>query len=317
MRSMLVCPDCRSSLSWSDTSAECECGRIHPIVDEIPILLPGRPLSQQKRLQGMEHDSHPNPELDIRRPVGTPALMGWMLEERFRRSIAGLEPLLPGATAVSACGGSGMDAELLARRGCRVLSVDISMGATRRARERALRHGLDITPVVADAEHLPLADRSVDVGYVQDGLHHLEHPLAGLRELARVAGRAVAASEPAEAGITRLAVVLGIARNEEPGGNRVARVRPAEMDDLLRGLGFPEPRLQRYGMHYAPDGGRLVRALSRPRLGPVARGLLIAANSVAGRLGNKLAVRALRTPSLSQPTQPEYRFHERLRATRR
>ncbi|MCA1571279.1 MAG: class I SAM-dependent methyltransferase [Chloroflexi bacterium] len=47
-----------------------------------------------------------------------------------------------------------MDAEYLARRG----------GA-----------------VVADVEHLPYADRSLDMVYVHDGLHHLSDPMVSPR----------------------------------------------------------------------------------------------------------------------------------------
>ena len=46
---------------------------------------------------------------------------------------------------------------------------------------------LDITPIVADIEHLPFTDRSFDVVLVHDGLHHLEQPRTGLTEMARVA----------------------------------------------------------------------------------------------------------------------------------
>jgi ubiquinone/menaquinone biosynthesis C-methylase UbiE len=44
---------------------------------------------------------------------------------------------------------------------------------------------------VADAERLPFPDRSIDVVYVHDGLHHLARPEAGLAEMTRVARLAV------------------------------------------------------------------------------------------------------------------------------
>ena len=83
------------------------------------------------------------------------------------------------------CGGSGMDAEFLAKRGFGVIVSDISTAAIQRAFERARRHGFQLAgAVVADAESLPFADKSFDLAYVHDGLHHPEHPFAALREMA-------------------------------------------------------------------------------------------------------------------------------------
>lgn len=117
-----------------------------------------------------------------------------------------------------------MDAEFLARSGATVISSDISLGAAKRSAERAKRYGLRILPLVADVEHLPFLDRSVDLVYVHDGLHHLEKPLAGIAEMSRVASRAVSVTEPAQAAATRLAVRFGLALEREDAGNRVARV---------------------------------------------------------------------------------------------
>ena len=77
---------------------------------------------------------------------------------------------------ITICGGSGIDAEFLARQGASVIATDLSLGAVQRAVERGRRAELPIDAVVADAEHLPFADGSVDVVYVHDGLHHLYDP---------------------------------------------------------------------------------------------------------------------------------------------
>ena len=114
-------------------------------------------------------------------------------------------------------------------------------GASRRARDRDRylrrlrgagrarareRYGLDYLVVVGDVEHLPVRTASADISYVHDGLHHLSDPAIGLRELARVARRAISINEPAEALGTALAVKLGVALEREDAGNRVARLRP-------------------------------------------------------------------------------------------
>jgi SAM-dependent methyltransferase len=239
-------------------------------------------------------DQDPADDFGVTRPRGAPELYGWLLREKFRRSVIGLEHLLPGATALTICGGSGVDAEFLARAGARVILSDISLGVVLQARERARRYGLDITLVVADAEALPFRDASIDVVYVHDGLHHLERPALGLAEMARVARRAVSVSEPADAAATAAAVRLGLAENEEEAGNRVRRMTLDEISRELSSRGFRTIRPHRYAMYYRHWPGRAVRVLSSPPLLPLAQASLNVLNRVAGRFGNKLTVQAIR-----------------------
>jgi len=249
--------------------------------------------SEHARLQAAHFDEEDD-EFETERPRGTTPLYAWLIEEKFRRSIDGLAGLVPSCTALAVCGGSGMDAELLARAGATVVSADISPGASRRARERARRHELDLTPVVADAEALPFEDRSFDLVYVHDGLHHLEHPEAGLAEMARVARRAVSVTEPAQAALTRAAVRAGLALEREEAGNRVARVDPGDLAEFFRTRGFEVVRAERYGMLYRHHPGAPSRFLSRKRVFPLTVAALGVANTFAGRLGNKLTVQAVR-----------------------
>ncbi len=101
-----------------------------------------------KRDQAAFFDAQPA-AWETSRPHGAPALYRWLMEEKFRRSVDGLQSVLPGATVLTVCGGSGMDAEFLARAGARVIASDISLGAARRALERSRRHGVPITPIVS------------------------------------------------------------------------------------------------------------------------------------------------------------------------
>ena len=297
---LLACPGCRQgALSSTEPKAgngalACGlCGARYPIRDGIPVLL-GSPSSERELRQAAYFDHDQADEFEITRPHGTPALYGWLLGEKFRRGVSELAPMLPGSTVLTVCGGPGMDAAFLARSGARVISCDISLGAASRARERARRFGVPIASVVGDAAHLPFADRSVDLVYVHDGLHHLERPGDGLAEMARVASRAVSVNEPARAAATALAVRLGLALEFEEAGNRVARLAPDEIAAELRSHGFRVLRAERYGMYYRHEPGRAARALSRRALLPLARRGLEAANRVAGPLGNKLTVQALR-----------------------
>jgi ubiquinone/menaquinone biosynthesis C-methylase UbiE/uncharacterized protein YbaR (Trm112 family) len=303
---LLACPRCRARLAVSNTSAPLactKCGLEFGDHDGIPLLLPpsveaadgdGDLSAGHKERQIAFFDQDSIDDFGITRPRGAPELYGWLLEEKFRRSIVGLEHLLPGSTVLTICGGSGIDAEFLARKGARVILSDIAVGVVLQARERARRFGLDLDLLVADAEALPFADASVDIVYVHDGLHHLERPALGLAEMMRVARRAVAISEPARAFATSAAVRLGLAEEREEAGNPVRRLTLDEITSELTAHGFRPVRPHRYAMYYRHWPGRAVRLLSNPVLLPLAKTAFDAVNRVVGRYGNKLAVQAVR-----------------------
>ena len=277
---------------------------MYELADGIPLLISGgRTGTDAHKEQQAAFFDAADPEFETTRPHGTPWLYSWLLGEKFRRSVDGLSGLP--TTAVTICGGSGMDAEFLARTGAAVISADISLGAAGRARERAARYGLAILPVVADAEALPLADASVDLGYVHDGLHHLEAPLAGLEELCRVAGHAVSVNEPARAGATHLAIHLRLSVETEEAGNRVERVDPAAIVSALEGNGFSVERCERYAMVYRHEPGRAARLLSRRPLRPFVRLAIHGFNALLGRIGNKLTVQAVRRSAARTRGEPE------------
>lgn len=301
---LLACPSCHGSLSDEGGHLECGgCGLRYPVVDGIPLcrlddaLRPGedeRAPDELKQRQQEFFDHETDPEYEIERPAGTPRLYRWLMHEKFRRSVAGFEALVPGSTALCVCAGSGMDAEFLAASGAHVIAADLSLGAARRAQERAARHGVVLRPLVADAEALPFADGAVDLAYVHDGLHHLREPLNGVLEMARVASKAVSINEPVRAAVTRVAVALGIALEYEEAGNRVERIDPEELARVLRTRGFDVFGVDRYAMFYRHEPTAAMRAMSTRGVFPLASRGLVAANTVIGRGGNKLALRAAR-----------------------
>ena len=284
----LRCPACESDLQVLTCTA---CGRVYELRDGVPILVV-HDAGEHAAAQARWFDEAVDPEWEIERPHGSPRFHRWLLAEKFRRSVTGLD--LRGTSVLAVCAGSGMDAEFLARAGATVVAADISSGAAARTAERVRRFDLHVIPVVADVERLPFADRSVDVVYVHDGLHHLEDPIAGLREMARVARRAVCVSEPAQAAVTRAAVRAGIALEREEAGNRVARLTSADVVRVLAKDGFRVVRAERYGMFYRHEPGWPSRVLSSPGLFQLAKLGFRAANAVFGRFGNKLAVVAVR-----------------------
>ncbi|HEU5216878.1 MAG TPA: methyltransferase domain-containing protein [Gaiellaceae bacterium] len=297
LRSLLVCPVCRGGLEWQAQEARCTgCGAVYGIADGIPVLRRTEPAAagEQKDVQASFFDEA-DPEFEVTRPHGTPWLYRWLLAEKFRRSLEALPLPAEGLTAATICGGSGMDAEFLVRVGASVISTDISLGAAQRTGERARRFGFDVLPVVADAEALPLRDRSVDLLYVHDGLHHLDSPAAGIREMLRTSRLAISINEPARAGATMLAARVGLSEHYEEAGNFIARVDPEQLAAEVEAAGFEVVRNERYAMVYRHEPGRAALVLSQPGLRHLTRAALGTFNAVAGGVGNKLTLQAVRT----------------------
>jgi SAM-dependent methyltransferase len=245
---------------------------------------------RNKVAQAAHFDLPGEEQFEIDRPHGTPRLYRFLLGEKFRRAVSPIRPYLAGASALCVCGGSGMDAEFLARAGALVTSSDLSLGAAIRARTRSQRYHLSLGSIVADVEHLPYASMSVDLVAVHDGLHHLDDPFAGLAEMARVARRWVVVTEPAQALATTIAVRMGLALATEEAGNRVARLNPKDVAAFLEAHGYVTLRAERYAMYYPHRPGPLFNVLSRPKVYPVVRLAWRAANAVVGRFGNKMVV---------------------------
>ena len=293
---LLVCPGCRSDLEWEEDQVRCtDCSTAYEISGGIPVLRrkEGDGADAHKDLQASFFDKA-DPEFEVTRPHGTPWLYRWFLAEKFRRSVDALSLPLERLTAVTVCGGSGMDAEFLARVGASVISMDISLGAAQRTRERARRYGFDVLPVVADAEALPLRDRSADLLYVHDGLHHLDFPEAGMQEMLRASRLAISINEPARARATMLAARVGLSEHVEEAGNVIARLDPQTLAATVAAAGFAVVKNQRYAMVYRHEPGRATLILSQPGLRNLTVTALQAFNAVAGGIGNKLTLQALR-----------------------
>jgi uncharacterized protein YbaR (Trm112 family) len=304
---LLVCPACRSDLEWGAEKAHCtSCAAVYEIADGIPVLRPAaRAAADTRKDVQAAYFDEADPEFEVSRPHGTPWLYHRLLAEKFRRSLDGLPVSAAGLTAATVCGGSGMDAEFLARAGASVISTDISLGAAQRTRERARRYAFGVLPVVADAEALPFRDRSIDLLYVHDGLHHLDSPQAGIREMLRTSRLAVSINEPARARATIIAARVGFSEHYEEAGNFIARVDPEALAAEATAAGFEVVRNERYAMVYRHEPGRASRLLSLPGLRHATAAALRAFNAVAGRIGNKLTLQAVRRDPARSAAAPQ------------
>ena len=312
---LLACPTCHGHLRVDGGAYVCSrCARAFPVRDGTPLFVSEEAAQHDEldHLPGVAGHDHPPQEgshktaqaayfdrtelaeFEIERPAGSPGLYRFLLGEKVRRSLAPFNGRLDGWTALTVCGGSGMDAEFLAAAGAKVISSDLSIGAAQRARERGNRHGVSIATIAADVEHLPFADRSVDLVYVHDGLHHLEDPSAGLAEMARVARRAVCINEPGRALATAIGVRLGLALEREEAGNPVARLEVGPTAAILEASGLRVLRADRYAMYYHHVPGRLMEILSRRRVLPLVIAGWRLGNRIIGRIGNKLTIVAVR-----------------------
>ena len=92
--------------------------------------------------------------------------------------------------------GTGAHAIRLARRGCDVVAVDLSLEGVKAARERFRREGKTGLFLVGDAENLPFRDKSITAVWSSLLLHHFPKLDKLPEELARICKSRLIAVEP-------------------------------------------------------------------------------------------------------------------------
>jgi ubiquinone/menaquinone biosynthesis C-methylase UbiE len=104
-------------------------------------------------------------------------------------------PSVPSGRVLDLGCGTGAHAIRLARRGCRVVAMDLSAAGVKGARERFRREGKEGLFVVGDAERLPFRSGEMEIIWTSLLLHHFPRLDVLPDELARVARRGVIALE--------------------------------------------------------------------------------------------------------------------------
>jgi len=234
-----------------------------------------------------------DPEEEITRPRCYPRPVQYLLDFKISTAWSLLNGnSSPAADALRSvlvvCCGSGMESEMVARAGRRVVALDLSLDALLRARERGRRFGVTFDLVVGDTESLPFRDSAFDYVFVHDGLHHLPDAYGGVREMLRVARRAAIIAEPADAALTRLSVKLGISGEYEDAGNYVYRLDPAKLTALFRAEGLLHWRFRRNLVYYQPWTFPFYRLFEKRPLFDLFRLGFRFLNLFFGRWGNSL-----------------------------
>jgi ubiquinone/menaquinone biosynthesis C-methylase UbiE len=131
------------------------------------------------------------------------------------------------------CGG-GWDTRFFQLEGVYKITVtDISSVCLQKTASRCP----GVRTIMADTARLPFSDNSFDFVGVRSGLHHLQNPLNGIKEMARVARQAFFFIEGHQTIFTPLLVRLGLLEGEEKAGNQVYRFKVSEVANLFRYYG--------------------------------------------------------------------------------
>jgi SAM-dependent methyltransferase/uncharacterized protein YbaR (Trm112 family) len=186
---LLRCPECRGPLTLAGEALVCaSCGRSHPIVEGIPILIPEGAVAQ------VEEDEHAYAAGDAY-ACGAEENRAWLEIGLWKRDRVArlLRRLVPRASIDVGCGDWGVHHDVFAAVGTELaVAGDVSLKLVRHARDHATApHRVHY--LVFSAETLPFADGVFDLAYCSEVLEHLEHPERALAEIARVArgGRAI------------------------------------------------------------------------------------------------------------------------------
>jgi 2-polyprenyl-3-methyl-5-hydroxy-6-metoxy-1,4-benzoquinol methylase len=111
----------------------------------------------------------------------------WVTDEDRIQRLVSAAHLTGNERVLDIATGPGYIAEAFAHAAREVVGVDLTEAMLAIARERTKQRGIsNVSFRAADAQHLPFEDGAFDVVVCRLALHHVQQPLAVLREMARV-----------------------------------------------------------------------------------------------------------------------------------
>jgi len=170
----LICPYCKTSLSYKNSSYHCNrCNMLYPIMEGIHLLLP-TVLDENKKA-----------EQSITRKKWT--------SREFKYMIAGcaMLPLIPADEGkILEIGAGPCYASYAIKKHhpkCLIYATDVSINQLRIGKNMEEQIGYNIDYYAAcDIERLPFKDNYFDVVYGQAVLHHINSPYRAFKEILRV-----------------------------------------------------------------------------------------------------------------------------------
>lgn len=228
-------------------------------------------------------------DFEIDRPHNTGRLYKYLIDYKLNNIMRDIPFTMRNISVLDICCGSGMISEYYALRGADVTGVDLSQEAVGRARLRAEKYGFSAEFKVSDVTELDYPDNSYDIVSVHDGLHHIKEPKKAIKEMARVAKKAVLIIEPARSLLTRISVMLGISTDYE-GEDYVYRFREKELKDILIASGYKHIKTRRYLMYYPHVPGKVFKIMEMPVIFTIIISLFYIINMLFGMYGNKIQV---------------------------
>lgn len=162
--------------------------RRYPIIKSIPVLLDPANLGPQN-LKFQRMYDWMSYGYDISQKVGDLFYRGKI--SRLRRHLASKLSLKSGDRCLYTSIGTGVDlpyfAEQISLERIELVGLDLSMGMLRRCQTRLRPYPETSLLVQANAERLPLADRSFDVVWHVGGINFYDQPAVAVKEMLRVA----------------------------------------------------------------------------------------------------------------------------------
>jgi ubiquinone/menaquinone biosynthesis C-methylase UbiE len=232
-------------------------------------------------------------EFEITRPHGTGRLYNYLINYKFSNAVDKLPFDIKGLSVLEICCGSGMMTEYFARKEAKIVAIDISEECINRAKIRAQKYGFYADFKIGDSENLSYPDKSYDIVFVHDGLHHLRNPNKVIREMIRISKRAVIIIEPRDAFITKIAVLLGFSARYE-GEDKVYLLKNKDIINIFKTKDINNFEITSYIMYYPHKPTGVFKFFNKQLLYQLFLLLFYSTNLFFNKLGNKVQIIGLK-----------------------